>query len=326
MFGQFIPQEIVSMLRATIGVGMIALLLAASPMQAQSGADSVKSYFTGKQVVLKIDMPGTQKGVDLKFNQSPPMNWKDYSSRVKQFGAAIRKGDTVRVTTVVVKGDMIEFQLDGGGYGTFGDDTQTTVAAKQVEKSDYEKQLEQQISQTDDPDKKTQLQRDLDREQAKRRREQQANDRAAQVASQLKAEQVAEKRAQGGSRFNLRWKGSIPQDQLNPDAIMKLLADYVDFGSLQQASAPTPAAAAASAAVAPAAAPVPAPDSSPTAQLKRGMSLEDVTKLLGQGRQLSESTSSDNLKTQVFEYLPGDRRVEITYVDGLVVRFTIASR
>jgi len=107
---------------------------------------------------------------------------------------------------------------------------------------------------------------------------------------------------------------------------MKLLADYVDFGSLQQASAPAPAAAAASAAVAPAAAPVPAPDSSPTAQLKRGMSLEDVTKLLGQGRQLSESTSSDNLKTQVFEYLPGDRRVEITYVDGLVVRFTIASR
>jgi len=314
------------MLRASVSLAVVALLLATSPMQAQSGADSVKTYFTGKQVVLKIDMPGTQKGVDLKFNQSPPMNWKDYSSRVKQCGAAIRKGDSARVTSIVVKGDMIEFQLDGGGFGTFGDDTQTTVPSKQVEKSDYEKQLEEQISQTDDSDKKTQLQRDLDREQAKRKREQQANDRAAQVASQLKADQVAEKRAQGGSRFNLRWKGSIPQDQLNPDAIMKLLADYVDFGSLQQASAPAPAAAAASAAVAPAAAPVPAPDSSPTAQLKRGMSLEDVTKLLGQGRQLSESTSSDNLKTQVFEYLPGDRRVEITYVDGLVVRFTIASR
>jgi hypothetical protein len=56
------------------------------------------------------------------------------------------------------------------------------------------------------------------------------------------------------------------------------------------------------------------------------MTLQDVTALLGQGRQLSESTSSDNLKTQVFEYLPGDRRVEITYVDGLVVRFSITSR
>ena len=34
---------------------------------------------------------------------------------------------------------MIEFQLDGGGFGTFGDDTTTTVSAKPLEKSDYEK-------------------------------------------------------------------------------------------------------------------------------------------------------------------------------------------
>jgi hypothetical protein len=52
----------------------------------------------------------------------------------------------------------------------------------------------------------------------------------------------------------------------------------------------------------------------------------DVTKLLGEGRQLSESTSSDGLKTQVLEYLPGDRRAKITYVDRLVVRFSISSR
>ena len=300
---------------------LAAILAVAAPLCAQN-ADSVKSYFTGKQVVLKIDMPGTQKGVDLKFNQNPPMNWKDYSSRVKQFGAAIRKGATARVTSVVVKGDMIEFQLDGGGFGTFGDDTQTKVDSKQVDKSDYEKTLEDQIANTDDPDKKAQLQRDLEREQAKRQREQQANDRSAQIASQAKAEQVAEKRAQGGSRFNLRWKGSIPQAQLTPEAIMKLLADYVDFGSLQQAGAP--AAAAPAATVQPAS--VTAADTSPTAQLKRGMSQDDVTKLLGQGRQLSQSTDSNGLKTQVYEYLPGDRRVEVTYVDGLVVRYAITSR
>ena len=40
---------------------------------------------------------------------------------------------------------MIEFQLDGGGYGTFGDDTTITVAPKVVDKSAYEKQLEKQI-------------------------------------------------------------------------------------------------------------------------------------------------------------------------------------
>ena len=56
------------------------------------------------------------------------------------------------------------------------------------------------------------------------------------------------------------------------------------------------------------------------------MKIEDVTSLLGQGRQLSESVGDHELKTQVYEYLPGDRRVEVTYVEGLVVRFTISSR
>jgi hypothetical protein len=56
------------------------------------------------------------------------------------------------------------------------------------------------------------------------------------------------------------------------------------------------------------------------------MKIEDVTSLLGQGRQLSESVRDHGLKTQVYEYLPGDRRVEVTYVEGLVVRFTISSR
>ena len=104
---------------------------------------------------------------------------------------------------------------------------------------------------------------------------------------------------------------------------MKVLADYVDFGNLQA----SPATVAPPQAAAVPAAPAPAEQAgSPTAQLKRGMSMDDVTKLLGQGRQLSETVSSDGLKTQIFEYLPGDRRVEVTYVDGLVVRFSITSR
>jgi hypothetical protein len=53
----------------------------------------IGAYFPGKQVVLKIDMPGTQKSVDLRFNKTAPMDWKEYSSRIKQAGTAIRKGD-----------------------------------------------------------------------------------------------------------------------------------------------------------------------------------------------------------------------------------------
>ena len=254
-------------------VVLLAMTLFALALGAQKDPSSLEGYFTGKEVTLKIDMPGTQQGVDLRYNKDVPMNWKEYSNRLKSNGVAIPKGATARVTAVVVKDDRIEFQLDGGGFGTFLDDSNTTVNAKQVEKSDYEKQLEKQIANTTDEDKKRSLQRDLDRERARRERQEANNQAAAQVASQIKAQQVADKRMRGGSRFNLRWAGSIPPDQKTPQAVMKLLGDYVSFDSLQTA------------AVAPAAQ-NPAGDSAvpATAQLKRGMKIEEVTKSVRPGK------------------------------------------
>jgi hypothetical protein len=290
-----------------VGLSLVSLSLTAqNPNPLQS--------LVGQEVTLKIDMPGSQRGVDLNFANDNPMNWKDYANRLKSNGTAISKGSTARVTAVVVKNDRIEFQLDGGGFGTFGDDSNTTVTPKTIEKSSYEKQLEQQITNTTDDDKKRQLQRDLDRERARRERQEADARAAAQVASQIKAQQVADKRLGGGSRFNLRWKGSIPPDQNNPEAVKKLLADYVSFGSQQLAAPAAPAQNAV------AATPVPA-----TAHLQRGMKMADVTSLFGQGHQVSESVSGDGLKTQVFEYSSGDRLVNVTYVEGLVVRYSISS-
>ncbi len=317
------------MIRRLGSVCALIVLAAASAVQiaGQSGAPALESYFTGKEVTPKIDMPGTQKGVDLKFDSSAPMNWKEYGSRVKQFEAAIRKGDRVRVTSVVVKKDMIEFQLKGGDFGTFGDDTNTKVDAKKIEPSDYEKLLEKEISETTDEDKTRDLQRDLDRERSRREKQNAANERAKQVASEIKAQQVQGNRMNGGSRFNLRWKGSIPEAELTPEAIMKLLGEYVDFDELQRGG--TSAMAPPTDNGSPADAPPASGDAacgSATAQLKRGMQLSEVNNLLGQGRQLSESTTPEGLKTQVFESLPGDQRVEVTYVDGVVVRYSISSR
>jgi hypothetical protein len=137
----------------------------------------------------------------------------------------------------------------------------------------------------------------------------------------MRAQQVAYKRAQGGSRFNLRWSGSIPADQLTPEAVMKLLADYVEFSGATVPSAASPAQSNDAPATSNGAA-----AGSPTAQLKRGMKMEEVTSLLGPGKQLSESVGDGGLKTQVFEYLTDDRRVEVTCVDGLVVRFSVSSK
>jgi hypothetical protein len=287
-------------------------------------ADSLEGYFTGKLVVAKVDMPGTEKGVDLKFDKPSVMDWNEYSSRLKSFGVAIHKGDVVRVTKFNVKKDIIEFQLNGGGFGSFGNDTSTTVTATPLPKSQLEKDLEKQIAATSDPNRKRDLQRDLDRERARREQQDAANRNDALNASQTKAQQVAQRRLSGGSRFNLRWEGTIPSDVHNPQTVMRLLADYVDFnvppenGAAQAMAAPAPILAG------------PPPGgggtSSATAQLKRGMKVGEVTALLGQGRVLSESVSTDGLKTQVLEYANEDSLIDVTCVEGVVVRYSISSR
>jgi hypothetical protein len=288
---------------------------------AASGA-SLESYFTGKEVLVKIDMPGSQKGVDLKFNKAVPMDWNDYSSRIKSYGIAIPKGEVARITRLVVKKDTIEFQLNGGGFGSFGDDTNTTVSATSVPKSQYEEDLEKQLSMTTDAKRKRDLQRDLDRERSRRERMNAANQNAAMIASQMKAQQVAQKRLGGGSRFNLRWQGSIPSDSRNPETVMQLLAEYVDFdaapasrrGPVENSPAPQGPAAGNS------------EGSSAVSQLKRGMGIDEVSNLLGRGKVVSQSVSQEGLKAQVFEYGTADSVVEVTYVEGVVVRYSINSR
>lgn len=316
------------MLRSRLSAFLPLLLLAffVIPAHAQDDPASATlvSYFNGREVTVLLDMPGSQKGVDLYFSKPAVMNWKEYSGRIKSFGVAIRKGDVARVTGVVVKKDRIEFQLNGGGFGTFGDDTNTNIQAKYADKSDYEKSLEKQIANTDDPDQKAALQRDLDRERARRAREDAANQRAAQVASQIKAQQVADSRMQGGSRFNLRWQGKIPSDALTPDAITHLMASYItlDAGGAQPEAGSPPPGYGPPAGYSQAPAP---PAGAPTGQLQRGMQIAQVTALLGPGTQVSSTTSADGLTTQVFEYVSGERHTQVTYVSGVVVRFSISS-
>jgi hypothetical protein len=51
----------------------------------------------------------------------------------------VRRGDQVLVTKVKVKKDLIEFQLGGGGYGTFGDDASPHVNVPLAAKTQREK-------------------------------------------------------------------------------------------------------------------------------------------------------------------------------------------
>src|SRR5262245_63282175 len=173
----------------------------AVPASAQTEYD-LKKAFEGKFVIVKMDMPATQYGIDLTPGREPAIDYKAYSQRVKDFGIALRAGDRVMITTIRVKKKNIEFQLGGGGYGTFGDDS-GYVYTPTESKSQRVKDLERWIKDERDPYKRSRMQRELDdlrrdRERENRRREADSADLTARKQSD-----IAQKRLDAGSRFNL---------------------------------------------------------------------------------------------------------------------------
>lgn len=281
---------------------------------AAQGQSALERSFLGKEVEVKIDLPGTQKGVDITA-ATGQLDWKSYSQRLKGFGIAIRKGDTPTVTAVVVKKDHIEFQLDGGGYGTFWDDT-GGVTAQMIPPSSYERQLEDELRRETDPRRRDRLRWDLDRERARRQREQQMENSRAQIANQMKQREIMDRRQQGGSRFNLWWSGRIPPDQLTPEALMKNLSQWVDFGALDRSRA----------IFAKDAAPASSSPSGDVTRLERGMKMSEVEALLGKGDPIASDKGSDGLRTSIVRYTTQDDRIDVTYVEGVVVRYSIDSR
>ena len=105
---------------------------------------------------------------------------------MKSFPVALHNGDAVMITTVKVKDKLIEFQLGGGGFGTFGDDTDTSVKFTPAPKSDREKDLENQLSNTDDSDQRASIQRELDYLRRQRERDDQRNRALAEEAAKEK--------------------------------------------------------------------------------------------------------------------------------------------
>jgi hypothetical protein len=103
---------------------------------------------------------------------------------------------------------------------------------------------------------------------------------------------------------------------------MKTLSQYINFSAVEPANAGIPAP---NNAAPPEATPADDPNVPATAKLKRGMKMEEVTALFDQGKQISESVGDAGLKTEVYDYSTSDRHVQVTYVDGLVVRYAITS-
>jgi hypothetical protein len=109
------------------------LLLAPTCAQAQTEA-ALKTYFEGKKAVLKLDMPGSNEGIEVDPKAQPMLNFKRYKSKLLQLGPSMRRGDPFTFTEVRVNEKSVEFQLRGADYGVLGDDTRPTPSTIAIPK------------------------------------------------------------------------------------------------------------------------------------------------------------------------------------------------
>ncbi len=299
---------------------ILSLILAAGfglGVQAQD-EQALKNRFEGRKVAVKIDCPATNAGIDVDVfpGGGSQLDYNSYAKRLKSYGVALADGDSVLVTKVKAKKDMIEFQLGGGGYGTVGDDTDTSVHFTPQEKSQREKDLEKAFDNEQDPKKKSLIKQELDDLRWRRERDDDRNRRAAMADAAARADLIQQKRLQGGSRFNLYFGSRLTAQDLTPERIMKALERWVDFSEPGSGGSAAGASASAGKAVLPA--------TSAPATIRKGMSREEVEAVLGSPVSMSEKTEGSlNLLTCV--YRQGGERVEAVFCDGTLIRYTIAS-
>jgi hypothetical protein len=286
----------------------IALLLAASasPAFAQS-EDHLRPYFEGKRVVVKLEMPGTEAGVDVHPRAAQPIDFPQHASRLKRFGTSIGNGEEVLVTRVKVKRDLIEFQLAGGGYGTFGDDA-GSVHVPTASKTEREKNLEKEVPRVTDPALKKRLREELDALRKEREREDARNRAEAAQAEQAKQANIRQRRIEGGSRFNVRYRNGVPPDALTPDGLMAVLSEYVDFSPMLAQRSPDPA----------------PRDPARGDELRKGLTVDEVDALFGRPESITERKEG-TLSVSTSVYRSRDRRITAEFVEGVLIRFVIGS-
>jgi hypothetical protein len=303
---------------ATWRLALLPLVLAVAPLRAQSEAE-LRQSFEGKRVTLKIAMPGTEEGVDIYPGTGRPLDYPRYADRLKDHGTAIRAGDDAMITKIRVKSKHIEFQLDGGGYGTMSDETSTSVSVPSTPKSNRERNLEAELKREKDPVRRRELKEELDDLQNDREREDARNRAEVADAVEQKKQNIRQRRVEGGSRFNVRYRDLLPGEVLTPKGLEAALGEYVTFPSLPLNTF------ASSEIDQPveredlAAAPVPR-----SGLPRKGMTAGEVAELLGEPLQSSERAEG-KLRVVTRTYRSGDVQVTAEFVEDVLFRYSVTS-
>lgn len=207
----------------------IAFIFIAVSLTSAQTENDLKRYFEGMRVEINIDMPATKDGINVYPEREQMINYNEYGNLIKNYGIGVREGERMMITKIKVKDKHIEFQLGGGGYGTFGDETNPSVYVSPTVKSTRELWLEKNIRDEKDRRRYRQMLSELNYLRDERQRLDNYNRTQAVQAEEIAKIRIQEKRLQGGSRFNVRFDRKVTADDLTPQAIMDSLSTYVYF-------------------------------------------------------------------------------------------------
>jgi hypothetical protein len=299
------------MSRLPISLALAAL--AATPALAQNET-ALKNALVGRQVVIRVDMPASHKGIDLHFDKDAPFDLKENGDRIREHDAALKSGDQIQVTYIKVKGDMIEFHLGGGGFNWSSDTTtkSKTYSQKSVRESDLEKQIKSET----DRDRKRRLERDLDNERRDREARDERNNRDIEEYNAKARERDMERALKSGSRFNLRFKKNVPADALTAEGFERYMDPWVDFSGRSTRRSASPASSTSSSAS--------SANSISRAprDWKKGTPRREMEDVLGRARRERSCPGDSALECKIATFADGSDEIEATFVEGVLVRYS----
>lgn len=298
-------------------LALVTVLVAAAPAPQNEG--SLRAALEGTRVTVLIDMPGTSKGIEVYPERPTQIDYRKYGDKIKDNGIAIRAGSEATITLIKVKGKHIEFQLDGGGYGTSGDVTPSRQHISRPSETQREKDLKDEIRDETDSARKRRLERELRDLKDRRERDYQRDVRDAADSYERAVERVSRARLIGGSRFNVRFDRDVPADAVTTKGLAAALAQVVEFpgavaSQVQFTDAPGALAPAADDAV-----------PAPLLPITKGMSRAEVDAVFGYATHCTES-SEGRLTALVCSYVLDEATAEVTYVNDATVAYVIASQ
>jgi hypothetical protein len=205
---------------------------------------------------------------------------------------------------------LIEIHLAGGGFNWAFDKTTKTFSGSP--KSSRESDLEKRIRTETDRERKRDMQDEVN---DLRRRRERRDDREREEVEAYNREASLRDRdrsLRSGSRFNLRFKKKVPPGALTGDGVIDYLSRWVEFGGGTASRA--------------AASQAPRDGGAGLDWLRRGLLRPEVEKRLGRPRKQGPCRAGDAGDCTLLTYDSGADEVEGTFVDDVLVRFTVRRR